>query len=103
MEEYKIKVKVRPVDGIPIWNCPSFTCELYVIRGRSVVFSKEDNAKVKKIDDNTIKIIVNEEDSLKIGYGIVKMKMTADIPDADFDDGKRTEILDNIWTGVVIR
>ena len=106
MEEYKIKVQVQPMDGQSIWDCDSFTCELYVTRERSVIFNKGDTNRVMRVsEDNNdqIKLIVNKEDAQKIGYGVVKLKMTALVPDTDFEDGYRTEIIDNVCTGVVIR
>jgi hypothetical protein len=53
-------------------------------------------------DENNYIICVNSQDAVKIGRGSVKMKFIAHIPDYDFSDGFRTEIVDNICTGVVI-
>ncbi|MEE1071130.1 MAG: hypothetical protein U0L26_01865 [Cellulosilyticum sp.] len=100
--EYKINVHMKPIDGIHMANDNvDFECTLYVNSSRSVTFKKGDEA-VKKIDNDNYKIVVSSEQAMKIGRGAVKMKFTAHIEDPDFPDYKRTEIVDNICTGVTI-
>ena len=98
--EYKINVHVEPVDGSTMDKF-DFECMLYVRTDRGVTFKKGDEA-VKREDENNYIICVNSQDAMKIGRGSVKMKFTAHIVDPDFPDLKRTEIVDNICTGVVI-
>ena len=98
--EYKINIHVEPVDGSTMDDF-DFECILYVYSNRGVTFKKGDEA-VKRVDENNYIICVNSQDAVKIGRGTVKMKFTAHIEDADFPDLKRTEIVDNICTGVVI-
>ena len=98
--EYKINVHVEPVDGSTMDDF-DFECMLYIYTNKGVTFKKGDEA-VKREDENNYIICVNSQDAVKIGRGTVKMKFTAHIEDADFPDLKRTEIVDNICTGVVI-
>lgn len=98
--EYKINVHVEPVDGSTMDDF-DFECTLYIYTNKSVTFRKGDEA-VKRVDENNYLICVNSQDAMKIGRGSIKMKFVAHIPDSDFLDLRRTEIVDNICTGVVI-
>ena len=98
--EYKINVHVEPIDGSTMDDF-DFECILYVYSNRGVTFKKGDEA-VKRADENNYIICVSSQDAIKIGQGTVKMKFTAHIEDSDFPDYKRTEIVDNICTGVMI-
>lgn len=98
--EYKINVHVEPVDGSTMDDF-DFECMLYIYTNKGVTFKKGDEA-VKREDENNYIICVNSQDAMKIGRGSVKMKFVAHISDSDFPDGFRTEIVDNICTGVVI-
>ena len=98
--EYKINVCVEPVDGSTMDDF-DFECTLYVYKNNEVTFKKGDEA-VKREDKNNYRICVSSQHAVKIGRGSVKMKFVAHIPDYDFFDGFRTEIVDNICTGVVI-
>lgn len=98
--EYKINVHVEPVDGSTMDKF-DFECMLYIHTNKGVTFKKGDEA-VKREDENNYIICVNSQDAMKIGRGSVKMKFVAHISDPDFPDRFRTEIVDNICTGVVI-
>lgn len=98
--EFKINVNVEPMDGFHMADY-DFECMLYVYTNKGVVYKKGDES-MKKTDDDNYRICATSEDSLKLGRGSVKLKFTAHIPDADYPDGYRTEIYDNICTGVVI-
>lgn len=98
--EFKINVHVEPVDGSTMDDF-DFECMLYVRGNKGVTFKKGDEA-VKREDENNYIICVNSQDAVKIGRGNVKMKFVAHIPDSDFLDLRRTEIVDNICTGVMI-
>ena len=52
---------------------------------------------VKADDDNYVALV----DSSKLGTGTIRCRVTAHIPDADFDDGIRTEI-EEVNTGITI-
>ena len=64
-----------------------FTATFYTQMRRSEVFAKEDMVKVD--DDNYIAVI----DTTNLGTGEYMMKLTAEIPDADCEDGFRTEVV----------
>lgn len=98
--EFKINVHVEPIDGFHMSDY-EFECMLYVYTNKGVVY-KKDHESVKKTDDDNYRICVTSEDSFRLGRGNVKLKFTAHIPDSDYSDGYRTEILDNICTGVPI-
>lgn len=98
--EFKINVHVEPIDGYHMSDY-DFECMLYVYTNKGVVFKKGDES-VKQTDEDNYRICVSSEDSAKIGKGAVKLKLTAHIPDGDFPDGLRTEVVDGICTGVTI-
>lgn len=98
--EFKINVHVEPIDGYHMSDY-EFECMLYTYTNNGVIY-KNDHESVKKTDDDNYRICVISEDSLKLGRGTVKLKFTAHIPDSDYSDGYRTEILNNICTGVTI-
>ena len=108
--ELKINVTAEPMGDVHLADC-DFECLFYVksslpisgavIRSacnscRPVVVRKDEMIKVN--DDNFIARV----DSADVGIGKLMMKITAHVPDPDFDDGLRTEI-DNVWTGVTIK
>lgn len=98
--EFKINVHVEPIDGFHMSDY-EFECMLYVYTNKGVVY-KKNHESVKKTDDDNYRICVTSEDSFRLGRGNVKLKFTAHIPDSDYSDGYRTEILYNICTGVLI-
>lgn len=98
--EFKINVNAEPIEGFHMSDY-DFECILYVYTNRSVTFRKGDST-VKKTDDDNYRVIVNSEDCIKLGRGEVKLRFIAHIPDADFKDGYRTEIVDGICTGETI-
>ena len=80
-----------------------FECYLYVNTNKGALFKKGEQFVIQQDDSlDDYRIIVTSENSIKIGRGSVKLKFTAHIPDADYPDGKRTEIVDGICTGVTI-
>ena len=92
--EFKINVHVEPIDGLHMSDY-DFTCRFYIYTTRNVEISKSEMIRVD--DDNYIACI----DSNKLGVGTIMMRIIAQIPDADFPDGLRTEI-ETISTGLVI-
>lgn len=92
--EFKINVHVEPIDGLHMSDY-DFTCRFYIYTNRNVNISKSEMIRVD--DDNYIACI----DSSKLGVGTIMMRITAQIPDADFPDGLRTEI-ETISTGLII-
>ena len=47
-----------------------------------------------KEDDENYVAVIEGENALKVGRGQVKVQVTAFIPDSDFSDGFRTEIIE---------
>lgn len=92
--EFKINVHVEPIDGLHMSDY-DFTCRFHIYTNRNVEISKSEMIRVD--DDNYIACI----DSSKLGVGTIMMRIIAQIPDADFPDGLRTEI-ETISTGLVI-
>ena len=52
---------------------------------------KKQKADLKKEDDDNYVITLNDADMRTIGRGRINALVTAYIPDADFEDGFRTE------------
>lgn len=92
--ELKINVSIEPIDGTHMSDY-DFICRFYIYTNRYVDVKKSEMIKLD--DDNYVACI----DSAKIGVGQIKMQVTAFIPDADFTDGMRTEVVD-VFTGVCI-
>lgn len=95
--EFKINVHAEPIDGLHMSGY-DFEVALFVYTNRKVVFPK---ATMKKVDDDNYLVIVDSVNALKLGRGAVNMEFTAHIPDADFNDGLRTE-KSIVCTGVTI-
>ena len=93
---------MEPIDGFHMADEKvDFECYLYTNKG--VLFKKGEQFVIRQDDSlDDYRIVVTSENSLKIGRGSVKLKFTVHIPDADYPDGKRTEIVDEICTGVKI-
>lgn len=92
--EYKINIKMDAVGDIHLSACDFFAI-FYVNSTKMQQIQKEDMVEVD--DDNYIALV----DSTLTGAGALKARITVEIPDADFDDGKRTEVV-VINTGIVI-
>mgnify|MGYP001629197295 FL=1 len=92
--DLKINVSIDRLDGYKMSDI-DFTCDFYVYTNRRVTMTKEQ--MVKADDDNYVALV----DSSKLGTGTIRCRVTAHIPDADFDDGIRTEI-EEVNTGITI-
>lgn len=86
--ELKINVHAEPVDGISM-EAYDFYCDFYVIRGRFVRVPKSEMIYIDK--DNYIATL----DTREVGLGILRLRMTALVPDDNFADGYRTEVVDS--------
>ena len=84
--ELKLNITAELGNGLHLADV-NFTAIFYSSPRRSEMFTKEDMVKVD--DDNYIAVI----DTAKLGDGEYMMKLTAEIPDADCDDGFRTEVV----------
>ena len=92
----KIKpiISVDPIGGIHLSEC-DFKCKFYNSRGRTVYLDKEE--LLKKSDDSYVARL----DSNDFGPGSIMVTVTIQVPDPDFDDGLRTEVV-SLWTGATI-
>ena len=87
--EFKLNIHLEPIDGLHMSGY-DFEVDLYVYTNKRVTFSKMD---MKKVDDDNYLIIVTTADAMKIGRGKINAEVRAYIPDGDFPDGTRTEVL----------
>lgn len=81
----KLVVSIEPVDNISMDDY-DFKVEVYA-KGRPITITKEQS--VRKDKDNYAICV----DTAKVGKGTMMAKVIAYIPDADFDDMLRTEIV----------
>lgn len=99
--EFKFGIRVTPIDEMH-FDTFDFEVTAYVFENKSVTFKKSDRVHIQKIDQDSYKVVVDAENAMKIGRGRVMAKVEVYIPDADFEDGFRTEVYDKLWTGVTI-
>lgn len=92
--ELKINVHVEPIDGFHMSDY-DFVCRFYIYRSCVVDVTKQNMIRID--NDNYIACV----DSGKLGFGTIMMRVTAQIPDSDFQDGLRTEIK-TVSTGITI-
>ena len=98
--ELKLRVHVDPINDCQLQDY-DFEIEVYT-NTVSVKYTKNDIQHIILPDENrdTCIILLN---TLDIGVGRVKVKITANIPDEDFIDGFRTEIAVEDTDIIVIR
>lgn len=92
--ELKLNVNIEPLGAVTMDDF-DFEVEAYCNPSKSLVILKKDSIRV---DENNYIVRV---DTNKVGLGYLKCKVTANIPDTDFSDGRRTEV-DSVCTGIVI-
>ena len=92
--EYKVNIPMEPMGEIHLADC-DVEAKFHTGTARSHIVTKTDMIRVD--DDNYIALV----DSNKTGPGELKVRLTIALPDADFDDGKRTEV-QNVETGIVV-
>ena len=92
--ELKINVPLDRLDGYRMSDI-DFSCDFYVYTNRKVSINKEQ--MIKADDDNYVACV----DSTKLGVGKIMCRVTAFIPDADFEDGLRKEV-ETVETNVTI-
>lgn len=94
--ELKLNINIEPINGV---SMDEYDFEVELICGafktQRKIIKKSEAIRVDA--DNYIICF----DTTEIGIGILKCKVTAYIPDGDFKDGKRTEIIEN-YTGIEI-
>ena len=90
--ELKVAVSAEPVGGIHLSEY-DFECDFFVYRNQKITVRKDDMRKLD--DDNYVALL----DSSKLSAGNLLMRMTAHVPDTDFPDGLRTEVVE-VDTGI---
>lgn len=90
----KINVSMDPVNDVHL-NEMDFRCEFFCTRMRVQRFRKRD---LNEVDADNF---LAEVDTRKIGAGMVYMRITVEVPDADCRGGFRTEVA-TVPTGVII-
>lgn len=83
--ELKMNVNIAPIDGISM-DGYDFEVEFYCSPRKIVAFKKADAIR---IDDSNYMFRV---DTKQVGSGDLMCKVTAFIPDSDFEDSLRTEV-----------
>lgn len=84
--EIKLNVGIEPIGDLTMDDY-DFECEFYCFSNKKVNLHKR--AMIRRDERNYIAPI----DSSALGAGSLKCKVTAYIPDMDFEDGVRTEIV----------
>lgn len=92
--ELKLNIHIEPIDGLTMDNY-DFNIDVYVSQRKIVSTPKSECVR---IDENNYVVLV---DTNVIGVGDITCKVTAYVPDGDFDDGLRTEVV-QIQTGITI-
>jgi hypothetical protein len=95
--ELKINVHVEPIGEMHM-SAYNFKCEFYVYSNRVVTIHKE---QMRMVDDDNYIAMLTSDMSKQLGRGDMHMVVTAEIPDADFEDGFRTE-KQQVCVGVTI-
>ena len=84
--ELKLNINIQPMDSLSMDDY-DFEVEVYCTPKKSIIIQKSSAIKV---DENNYIILV---DTNAVGVGRIKCKVTAQIPDADFIDDYRTEVV----------
>ena len=84
--EIKLNLNIEPAGGYTMDDY-NFIAEVYCKAKKSVIVEK---GKAIRIDANNYLLPV---DTQELGHGYIKCKVTAQIPDVDFADGFRTEVV----------
>lgn len=83
--ELKLNVHIDPIDEITMRDY-RFVLDLYCSSGKVLTITKSE---AMPVDNNNYIVLV---DTNLVGAGQLKCKVTAELPDADFDDKLRTEV-----------
>lgn len=94
--ELKLNINIEPFGGVTMDDY-DFNCDIYCNKSENVIHYKK--SELVRVDENNYIALV---DSTILGVGTIKCKVTAYVPDNDFDDGLRTEVI-AINTGIKIR
>lgn len=92
--EFKLNVNMEAIDNCHMADA-DFTCKFFCNKNNVVEIAKADMIQID--EDNYVAALSSEE----LGKGYVTVKYECDIPDADFGDGLRHEVVE-IKTGLKI-
>ena len=92
--ELKINIHIDQLDNYKMKDI-DFVCRFFIYADKYIELTKEEMIHVD--DDNYMACV----DSSKLGVGEIKVRITAQIPDSDFDDGYRQEVV-TATTGIII-
>lgn len=84
--EIKLNIHISPIDGVTIDDY-DYTTEVYCTPLKNIIVPKSETIRV----DNENYIV--RVDTNVIGVGKIVCRIVAQIPDGDFDDGYRTEVV----------
>lgn len=84
--ELKLNIHIAPIDGVTI-DGYDYTTEVYCTPRKSIIVPKSETIRV----DNENYIV--RVDTNVIGVGKIVCRVEAHIPDGDFNDGIRTEVV----------
>lgn len=86
--ERKFILKMEPIDGVHLGEC-RLRVEAFVYANKAIEL---DSSCLKKVDEDTYKIIIRSEDAEALGRVDFKFRVHIGIPDADFPDNYRDQI-----------
>lgn len=98
--EVKLNINIKPIGGLSMSQY-NWAIEAYCNPNNKVTITSEDalrGVNAYMVDDDNYVIKVSTE---KIGVGVIKCKITAELPDENFSDNYRTEV-NVISTGIEI-
>ena len=84
--ELKLNLNIPPTGGVSASKY-NFELDFYCTPSKVKKIQKEE---VISVDDDNFIVCLNTKD---VGKGLLKCKVTAHVPDEDFADGIRTEII----------
>ena len=93
--ELKLNLYFEPLGNTKMRDY-DFKVEAYCTTSEEGITLNGDDIKI--IDDNNCNILIN---TTEVGIGTLKIKITANIPDLDFKDQERTEVV-CVNTGIKI-
>ena len=84
--ELKLNINIEPI-GTVTMDTYNFEVEVYCSPKKTIIVKKNDAIR---IDESNYVILI---DTNVVGAGDLKCKVTAQVPDADFSDMIRTEVM----------
>lgn len=94
--ELKLNIHIEPIDGVTMDDFP-FEVELVggLFKNKTLTITKEE---AKRVDSDNYLVCF---DTQEVGVGKLKCRVKAFIPDGDFSDRERTEVVE-LDTGIEI-